>query len=156
MRGAILLFLSWLFWESGGISWDSNDPSVLVDQGGLTFLKKMEESPNTGLECISGAYGAPVNSLFNEFLGEIHDYRLSNKVYNYKSDPLTGEAVDFFANMSGANALGFPKTNPSSTPVSLAPWSFVFLDQFTVQNNNFLTLESSKTNGSSFFAWSVK
>ena len=154
MRGAILLFLSWLFWESGGVSWDTANPAALIDQGGISFLRRMAASRLTGLDCISDAYGAPVNRLFNEYLELMNGYRLSNRVYNFKTDPQSGEPVDFFVNM-GSGYLGFPKTSSGTSAFSLDPWSFVFFDDFNISNNSLFSLENSKTSGGVYFSWSI-
>jgi len=156
MRGAISLFLSWLFWEAGGIAYDSGDPVKLIDHGGISFLKKMLSSGQTGWESIGLAYGKATGQLFNEFLNEMHNYRLSSSVYNYKIDPFTKEAVDFFVNMGESIGLGFPKTSSVSNALSLLPWSFVFMDQFSLQNETLLPLDAGGVSGSTFFSCSFK
>jgi hypothetical protein len=156
MRGAITLFLSWLFWEAGGMSWDSSNPVMVIDQGGISFLKRMVESQDTGWESIGKAFGKPVSLLFDEFLDKINDYRLLNSIYNYKIDPVTNEAVDFFVNMGDIISLSFPKSSSVFTPTSLPPWSFVFMEELIVQNDSFFTLDSSNITGNIFYSFSVR
>ncbi|MCL2139450.1 MAG: hypothetical protein FWH41_07975, partial [Treponema sp.] len=156
MRGAISLFLSWLFWEAGGLSWDSADPVKLIDQGGIAFLRRMVESPQAGWESIGLAFGKPVPRLFNDFLNGMHNYRISNRAYNYKTDPSTNEAVDFFVNMGGSVGVGFPRSSPALNAISLEPWSFAFFDQFMLEDDALLTLEAGKTAGSVFYSYSVR
>ncbi|MDR0495659.1 MAG: hypothetical protein LBG95_08555 [Treponema sp.] len=156
MRGAITLFLSWLFWEAGGMSWNSANPIMLIDRGGISFLKRMIESPDTGWESIGKAFGRPTRQLFNEFLEEMHKYRLQNSAYNYKTDPFTGEAVDFFVNMGGATGLGFPKSSSAFTTTSLTPWSFVFMEDFNMPDDSLLMLDSGNLTENIFFSFSVR
>jgi hypothetical protein len=156
MRGAITLFLSWLFWEAGGMSWDSSNPVTVIDQGGISFLKRMVESPDTGWESIGKAFGKPTGQLFNEFLDEMHNYRLLNSSYTYKIDPFTNEAVDFFVNMGEIIGLGFPKPSSAFTSTSLLPWSFVFLEEFIIQNDSLLTLASGSITGNTYYSLTIK
>jgi hypothetical protein len=121
MRGAITLFLSWLFWKSGGMAWEDSNPAALVDTGGISFLRRMAESPGTGWESIGEAFGMPVRMLFAGMLEEMNGLITANGVYNYATDPLTHEAVDFFINMgvvdmpggTGKIAIGFPGSSPA-------------------------------------------
>jgi hypothetical protein len=150
MRGAISLFLSWLFWKSGGMSWDEADPLNLIDQGGISFLNKMVELPDTGWESIGKAYGSPTRLLFNEMLDEMNQYRKTGRSYIYRKHPISEEAVDFFVNMGvvGDFNIGFPVLSQVSSPNTLPPWSFVFCDSFSLPlTENFLTFQSGKNNG---------
>jgi len=156
MRGAITLFLSWLFWEAGGMSWDISDPVKLNCQGGISFLRRMVESPHTGWESIGIAYGKHISQLFNEFLYEMHDYRMTNNTYNYKTDPYTNEVVDFFVNMGETIGLGFPKTLSIYTGTSLLPWTFKFLDPFSLHNETLLTLNAGNISGTTFYSYTTR
>jgi len=156
MRGAITLFLSWLFWEAGGMSWDSSNPVTVIDQGGISFLKKMVESPDTGWESIGKAFGKPTGQLFNELLDEMHNYRLLNISYTYKTDPFTNEAVDFFVNMREIIDVDFPKPSSAFTPASLLPWSFVFLEEFIIQNDSLLVLASGSITGNTYYSLTIR
>ena len=161
MRGAITLFLSWLFWKSGGISWNENNPVNLIDLGGIAFLQKMLEIPETGWESIGKAYGQPVNILFKEMLDEINHHIKTNNVYNYTIDPVTNEAVDFFVNMGKINVpnsneiitIGLPNTFAIDTEKSLLSWSCIFFNQFNYESDVLLTLISGNRNGNIFFSY---
>jgi hypothetical protein len=87
MRGAITLFLSWLFWRQGGMTWDSADPSRLVDTGGIVFLRRMLASTTTGWESIGQAYGESTDTLFQTMLTELHHARVTGTMYHFKPDP---------------------------------------------------------------------
>ena len=63
-RGAMTLFLSWCFWQKGGMMWDSQEPTRVKDAGGITFLQKLISSPYTGWEAVGEAFGTPTDMLF--------------------------------------------------------------------------------------------
>jgi hypothetical protein len=54
-RGAGYLFLRYLFEQTGGATYSQTDPEVLIDNGGITFLRQLETSPQTGIENIRAA-----------------------------------------------------------------------------------------------------
>jgi len=163
MRGAITLFLSWLFWEAGGISWNNANPVEFVDHGGISFLQKMVSLKETGWDSIGIAFGQPTNILFSKMLAEINRYILSGNIYTYKTDPLTGEAVDFFVNMgnlynSAGSAfvnIGFPVMFSAFNRITLLPWSFVFYDVFHIPNDALIILDNTMNSGSVFFSYST-
>ena len=162
MRGAITLFLSWLFWKSGGITWDASNPVTIIDRGGISFLKKMTELSDTGWESIGTAYGRPVHILFNEMLNEINYYRRIERKYNYIIDPVTMEAVEYFVNMGNiiiagsADTInvGFPHSATVNSLNALPSWSFIFYDNLFIPSDSLLTLYAGKNNGSVFYAYS--
>ena len=159
MRGAMTLFLSWLFWKAGGMSWNSANPVELLDQGGISFLKRMIDSPETGWESIGNAFGKPVYMLYNEMLNEMNSYRILDRNYVYAIDPFTNEAVDFFVNMGVLTVpnsthvieTGFPKLVSSFSPSTLLPWSFVFFEPFDVLDDAVITLHANTVNNNIFF-----
>jgi hypothetical protein len=164
MRGAITLFLSWLFWKAGGMEWDSVNPVALIDTGGITFLRRMVTSAETGWESMGSAFGKPTHTLFNEMLNEINNYRMSERVYQYHIDPLTNEAVDFFVNMGIVNGsqnmtevyVGFPKTYDEFSTKALAPWSFLFMEPIFVQSETFDEINAIQHSGDIFYVLSQK
>jgi hypothetical protein len=164
MRGAITLFLSWLFWKSGGMEWDSLNPVALIDTGGITFLKRMVTSAETGWESIGNAFGKPTLALFNEMHSEINNYRMSDRVYQYQTDPLTNEAVDSFVNMGLVNGsqnmteiyVGFPKIFDTFSTKVLAPWSLLFMEPFFVPSETIDEINAIKYSGDIFYALSQK
>jgi hypothetical protein len=99
MRGAMTLFLSWLFWKQGGMEWNPEDSRIPVDCGGITFLKKMVRLDSTGWESIGEAFGNPVDELFMEFVYELNRQNVTNKPYMPVLDPYTGQPVEFFSYM---------------------------------------------------------
>jgi len=159
MRGAITLFLSWLFREAGGVSWNPSRPVELVDLGGISFLRRMAELPETGWESIGLAFGRPTDLLFDDMLREQNDYRISGRSFDYTLDPLTGEAVDFFVNMGSfyvddkAIHIGFPSAASIFESNALLPRSVVFYDAFQVSANQPLVLDSAKNEGGVFFSY---
>jgi hypothetical protein len=163
MRGAITLFLSWLFWEAGGMTWNIENPVELIDLGGITFLQRMVSLRETGWESIGQAFGQPTNILFNEMLSAINRYRISNLNHIYKIDPLTNEAVDFFVNMGyfyyagGTSSLniGFPVPSSIFDQNTLLPWSVVFYDTFYLPGITPIILNSTRNNGDVFFSYTV-
>jgi hypothetical protein len=161
MRGAITLFLSWLFWEAGGMSWCNTNPVELIDLGGIAFLQRMVRLQETGWDSIGIAFGQPTNILFNELLAEINRYRISGCDYVYRTDPFTNEAVDFFVNMgifyfSGIDSVNidFPVSSAAFENITLLPWSFAFYDVFHIPNDSLLTLSNTNNNGNVFFSYS--
>ena len=160
MRGAITLLLSWLFWKAGGMDWDRANPVTLRDTGGISFLRRMAESPQTGWESIGAAFGKPTETLFTEMLDEINNYRAANNYYQYRTDPLTGEAVDFFVNMGlvtspqnpGGVMVGFPGSANTVTGTALGSWSFVLLEPFAVMAETLNTIQAKHCNGSAYLA----
>jgi len=162
MRGAITLFLSWLFWKSGGITWDDSDPVTIKDSGGIAFLERMVELSDTGWESIGTAYGRPIHTLFNEMLEEINYCRMTNNTYNSIIDPATKETVNFFVNMGDITIIGssdtinvgLPNTVALNSFNTLPQWSFIFFDNISVPSDSLLTLYASKNNGRIFYAYS--
>ena len=161
MRGAITLFLSWLFWQAGGMTWDHANPVDLIDLGGIAFLRRMAVSAETGWESIGRAFGQPTHVLFTQMLDEIHRSSMSNSSHVYTTDPLTNEAVDFFVNMgsfdsgTGTITIGFPASSSAFTPTTLLPWSFAFFETFNVPNTALLTINSTRSNSNVFFSYSM-
>ena len=158
-RGAITLFLSWLFWKAGGVSWDATLPVELVDLGGISFLRRMVELPETGWKSIGLAFGRPTDRLFDEMLRELNDSRISGHVFDYAIDPLTGEAVDFFVNMGSFYEgdrtihIGFPAAVSVFETSAALPRSVVFFDAFQSGANRPLVLDSAKNDGEVFFSY---
>lgn len=137
-RGAMTLFLSWCFWQKGGMTWDSQAPVHVKDAGGIAFLQKLISSPYTGWEAIGEAFGTPTDTLFLQMLSDLRRRCPATDFLPYKQDPLTDEAVEFLPCMgkiSGVvdrhgNALiiglPHPLLNRNGTIDRLLPYSFVF------------------------------
>jgi hypothetical protein len=156
MRGAMTLFLSWLFWRQGGMTWDSADPTRLVDGGGIAFLRRMLASSTTGWESIGQAYGEATDTLFQAMLAEINHARMHGSVYHFKPDPINGEPLDCFPNMgSGASYVGFPKLYPLSEVSSLVPWSYMPFEPCLGARDAALVINARAFNGTVYYACST-
>jgi hypothetical protein len=155
MRGAVCLFLSWLFWTKGGIEFLETDPNVLIDRGGITFLQALVNSSHTGLENIGKAANTDPKLLFEKMITQINFLRMTGQYYDYNIDPVTEEPIDFFVNMKtkdNANIIvGFPKEYDISAKSSIGPWSFMFFSPFTLKNDNILNIKSEEQKGAVYF-----
>jgi len=132
------LFLSWCFWQKGGMAWDRQDPVRVKDAGGIAFLQKLISSPYTGWEAIGEAFGTPTDTLFLHMLNDLRLMCPSNGSVPYKKDPLTGEAVEFLPCMGKMDGvvdrhgntviigLPNPQLNCGAAIKHLLPYSFVF------------------------------
>lgn len=137
-RGAMTLFLSWCFWQKGGMTWDSQASVHVKDAGGIAFLQKLISSPYTGWEAIGEAFGTPTDMLFLQMLSDLRQRCPTTGFLPYKQDPLTGEAVEFLPCMGKINGvvdrhgneliigLPHPLLNRNGTIARLLPYSFVF------------------------------
>jgi hypothetical protein len=155
MRGAVCLFLSWLFWRQGGIEFSETDPNILIDRGGITFLQALINSPYTGWENIGHAANTGTKILFEEMIAQMNILRQTDKYYTYKVDAVTKEPIDFFVNMKTQNSpdiiAGFPKEYNIGTGSSIGPWSFMFFSPFTLNNGNKLIIVSEDQKGTVYF-----
>jgi hypothetical protein len=155
MRGAVCLFLSWLFWSQGGIEFLATDPNILIDRGGIAFLQALVNSPHTGWENIGRAANTETKILFEKMIAQINLLRRTGKYYEYKIDAVTEEPIDFFVNMktkTNPNVIvGFPKEYNISTKSSIGPWAFMFFSPFTLDNDNILNIKSEFQEGTVYF-----
>jgi hypothetical protein len=162
-RGAITLFLSWLFWEKGGMTWDSANSVKLTDRGGITFLQTMIASSETGWDSIGTAYdNVPTNTLFEKMLFEINALRISGAAYQYRTDSLTGEPVDFFVNMGNISDtlhIGFPKTysvnlkNLVGSEISAGTWSLMLFEPFTLDTESIVCITAKDYSGTAYYVY---
>jgi hypothetical protein len=154
MRGAITLFLSWLFWGKGGLDYGLHDPNKLIDMGGISFLQELVDSPETGWENIGKIYGIPTGRLFEAMVSHINTLRLTGNSFNYRTDAVTGEPVEFFSNMKFTNNNELIVYNPVEYPVtakvSSGSWSFAMLSPFVSGKDNLLRLNAEVT-GAAYF-----
>lgn len=157
-RGAMTLFLSWLFWKSGGMDWDSANNYLPIDKGGIGFLQRMLDSDVYGWESIGGAYGKPTDELFGEMVYELNRQQSKKDPFIFAIDPYTGEPVEFFTHMGlltsstktwniGSPALLSPENNPS-----VLPWSIQFFaDIECLQTTNY-SIGAKNVQGSVYIA----
>lgn len=97
-RGAMLLFVSWLFWKKGGMLWNQNNPVEIIDNGGISFLRELVKSENSSWDNIGFVFGKPISQLFIEFASEINEQQFSD--YSEIVDPVTGENITFHININ--------------------------------------------------------
>lgn len=130
MRGAMSLFLTWLFWRQGGIEFEGTDPDGVIDKGGAAFLQALVNSPDMGWGSIGKAADTDTKVLFEEMTAQINLLRGTGQYYKYKVDTTTKEPVDFFANMKNQGdadiIIGFPKEYDISARSNIGAWSFMF------------------------------
>lgn len=140
-RGAMVLFLSWLY---------RNSPN------GNEFLQKILSSENFGWDCIGEAYGIPSDSLFKIFIEDIVFAYQNNLSFIPEIDSVTGEPIHFFCNMGeynfGDNAysIKFPKLYNATEKIDVLPYSFRLLNQFDFENTFPLETECTSISDSVF------
>lgn len=69
-RGGMLLFLSWLFWESGGIKYIDNK---IIDTGGIKWIKSYHNSLKRGWDRIEQTTGLSREDLFEQYIIDLLD-----------------------------------------------------------------------------------
>ena len=152
MRGAITLFLSWLFWKKGGMVYAGTDSNTIMDNGGIGFLKLLVESEDTGWENIGKIAGTSTDKLFEEMLVEINHQRRTNIRYQYRADKTTGEPIELFPDIHYSNTtIDFPARYDINRPINLGRWSFVLFEPFAMENTGIITLLSTNQIGKIFF-----
>ncbi len=87
-RGAVSLFLYYLFEKAGGISWNNNTLQIR-DEGGIRFLQNIVKSSESSWHSIGQAFGKPTDFLFLDFAKNL----LENNITDTKKDPVTNENV---------------------------------------------------------------
>lgn len=162
MRGAITLFLSWLFWEKGGINWD--DDGNIIDLGGISFLRLFTGSDGIGTDNISKTFGEPIEHLFHKMLAKINTQRMLDVKHECIFHPNTGEPVNFFTNMEYINCItneiemiilpvSYNKINYLNH--SLVSWSFAFLDPVYLQLGEQIIFSAARYTGNVFLNYGV-
>ena len=158
MRGAMTLFMSWLFWKKGGMTWDKENFANVIDLGGISFLRQLISSETTGWNSIGMAFGKPTNQLFSEMVYELNCQRLRAGYYQYKTDPLTSEPVEFFTNMGVVSCgditlqIGHPVNMTPECLFTSLPWSFQFYNTISTVSNIPLLLQASDVTGEVYFS----
>jgi hypothetical protein len=156
MRGAMSLFLSWLFWRQGGIEFGStDDPNILIDKGGAAFLQALVNSSDTGWETIGKAAATETKTLFEEMAAQINLLRRTGQYYEYKIDAVTKEPIDYFVNMKnegGSDVVaGFPKEYEIGGKTSIGAWSFMFFSPYNSEDGNILSIRTEGQKGVTYF-----
>lgn len=143
-RAAATMFLSWLFWKKGGITWNSEDPLEIIDRGGIAFLQRLVASEGTGWEHIGNIFGLKTDILYVNMVEELNDKR--SDIESMLLDPYSGEPVQLFPDNreycfieTGKKwNLKLPELK-KDTDVSLIPYSFVIFEKCNNQNELIIT-----------------
>ncbi len=94
-RGLAYMFLRYLFEQKGGVYYD-DDPSIVGDKGGASFLNKLYDTDKKGIENLSYAIGDDYKKFFHNWLITVAiagKLTTDNVLYNYEEpskDPVTG------------------------------------------------------------------
>ena len=149
-RAAATLFLSWLFWKKGGITWNIDNPLEIVDRGGIYFLQALVESEGTGWENIGNIYGLKTDIPYAEMVEELNNMR--SDVASMRLDPYSGEPVQLYPDYQEYCLTGTEKKwkleipeKKLNSPVSLIPYSFVIFEK--CNNENELIIKNSDIKG---------
>ena len=134
-RGAATMFLSWLFWKKGGISWNQNNPLEIIDEGGIDFIQKLVVSDGCGWENIGKVFGKNTDVLYVQMVEELNAHR--ENASPSVIDPYSKEPVMLYPDsqtygMEGSEkkwTLSIPMLDEKS-PVSLVPYSFALFGDF--------------------------
>jgi hypothetical protein len=159
MRGAMTLFLSWLFWKQGGMEWNRANPRDLIDRGGIAFLRKMVGLDEIGWESIGTAFDKPVDELFMEFIYDLNRQHSIGEPSIPILDPYTGQPVEFLVNMQIANdedaSVMFikPTSKQKDNLTSLLPWSFCFIEPVILEQTGSVKAMVKDFSGRSFVSF---
>ncbi|QEN04430.1 hypothetical protein EW093_06870 [Thiospirochaeta perfilievii] len=151
-RGAVSGFLSWLFWEKGGLFF--NDSNEIVDNGGIAFLVDLVVNQRNSWESIGATYGIDSNVLFEQWVSDL----VKNDPFNGIYDPSTSEPLNLdpwmgsynISETISINVAGVNKNNLSSDNIEILPFSF---KPWRVENSGFLLLQD--ISGDSFVRLSI-
>lgn len=137
-RGAMLLFLSWLYRQSAD---------------GDSFLRNILDSHCFGWECIGEALGTSTDYLFGSFVSAVATAVYTGEPFPYRTDSVTGEPVDFFCNMGmfefGGKSydIGIPRLYTSETEFSVLKYSVSFFDPVTFESMQPIVFSANGING---------
>lgn len=154
-RGMMSAFLSWIFWQQGGATWDETDPSNIVDNGGIAFLGRLLRSNDRGWDCISTAASQLADTLLVEWF---HHIEQEDRKPQIRSDPVFDPISDEMITLSpfaGEFQLGestFVLDGParvdfSSSNVTIAPYGVAFGDSITVEEKAYLSFSATQNTG---------
>lgn len=140
------------------MKWDSINPVLVEDAGGIAFLRKLVSSSATGWESIGNAYGKPTEVLFQEMIYKLNCRRINTSLYDYRKDKLTDEPVEFFLNMGDIILpektinIGLPKIylETEGNQISALAWSIIFLEPIILTNRNDINFNAEKCTGKVF------
>jgi len=149
-RGASTMFLSWLFWKKGGISWNKENPLEIIDNGGISFLRQLVAGSGTGWENIGKVYGKSTDLLYVQMVQEVNAAR--EKTNPSVLDPYSNEPVCVYPDYQTYSieelgkkwTLSIPEID-SEAKVSLIPYSFVLFCE--CNNKNIMWINSLNIKG---------
>lgn len=145
-RAAATMFLSWLFWKKGGISWNPENPVEIINKGGIDFIQNLVSSNGTGWENIGDVFGIKTDLLYVQMVEELNAVRAS--VLPIILDPYSGEPVQLYPDYQVYHLNGTDKSWELTIPekktgslVHLIPYSFVIYEQckneFSLNSSSF-------------------
>lgn len=137
-RGAVCLFLYWLFNRAGGMDY-ADDGIEIIDKGGISFLKSLTASDSYGWECIGDYFNEGTDYLFMEFVKNLYQNGINGTFDITKKDPYTNELL------LDSNEVQCSFIEQHNV---LLPKSFVF---FTNQNHDILSLENEKAFDNTYY-----
>jgi len=135
-RGAVTLFLYWLFVKAGGVE-QTGDGLSFINNGGIDFLKTMNSSYQTGWECIGEFFDKTTDSLFLDFCKELISGEIYNSLEIDKKDILTNEYV---FNFSTLNDFSFENT------YKFLPYSIIKFD-YSSEESSEITVNAKDFEG---------
>lgn len=140
-RGAMTLFLYYLFNKAGGIEY-SNDQDFL-DKGGISFLKSIINSSVSGWNSIGEYFSKTTDWLFLEFAQEILSKNMT-EIFDFDlKDPFTGE------NIFSCNEI---KLFSLSEKYNVLPYS-VFAFDLVEKTDILKKIDASGLEGTLYFYW---
>lgn len=146
-RGAMLLFLSWLYRNH---------------QEKNSFIRKILSSDKFGWDCIGEAYGERTDKLFQMFLEDIAISYQQNKKFISEVNTKTGEPMYFFCNMGNyvfnerVYEIKFPKVYDATENLDILPYSFRFIDSDIFDNTSPINIECASIKDSVFIGFFEK
>ncbi len=142
-RGAVCMFLYWLFNRAGGISYADNGVDF-IDNGGISFLKKMVSSDSVGWDSIGVYFKKSTNALYLEYAKELASKKVENLFDMQKTDPITLEPI-FICNRI--------KTNSLDGTHKVLPWSITI---FNLPQNDAIIMDGKKYMGTVYIIGTTK
>lgn len=140
-RGAVCMFLYWLFNKAGGFDYNENGINF-IDKGGISFLRAMINTRTTGWDSIGEYFNKQTNTLFLEFSQELLSIKTTELFDETIIDPVTYEK------QFECNDLNYYTENFT---FNILPWSIIpFSISYPVSPS--YELEGNKLNGT-IYMW---
>ncbi len=134
-RGAMLLFLYWLFEKYGGIVQNPQTPIEFIDTGGITFLRKIITSESNGWAAIGEAIGKNTDFLFREFSQELLTKK-TEKIFDFnKKDLISGEPIFYCKELLSYSV---------NKKYQFLPYSLFFIENQEKNKSESITISATK------------